>query len=166
VALSVAAKALPEEVQRRCNLRTDWFDALSFDQRVLDERIENAITEQSALIQRKVGEGAYDDPDTEPRHTNIKTAETYRAAAQVIEEMITTIAGAPTVVIEPDADITGLEAQVERYREQADEFLNPYLTSDDETGRKVLFAISSTGIDERLRDDFSERDFGQLEDEI
>lgn len=160
----LAAKATAANVQSRCNLHESFFNALSRDARTLDDRIRDAITAQSALLQRLVGTAAYTDSETEPRHTCIKTAEELRAAAQVCEEMATDIAGVGTVVLEPDADPALLLEIADRYREQADQFLSPYITAEDEVGTRLLHSLATTGIDETERDVYADIDFGELED--
>ena len=144
------AKAQVDEVQRRCNLRADWFDALSADVRTLDERVETAIVEQSAYVQVLVGNAAYTstDADQEPRAQRIKTGETLLAVAQVIEEMITDIAGVGTTVLEEDADVGALEDQVDRYRINAEVMLKPYILADDEAEDTLFFSIGRGGVTE------------------
>ena len=94
-----------------------------------------------------VGDSAYTSED-EPRSTRIKTGEMHLAVAQVIEEMITDIAGVGTTVIETDADLGALAEQVDRYRQQAEVMLKPYIIADDEAQDTLFFSIGTGGVTE------------------
>lgn len=155
-----AQKATVAAVKRKVNLHASFFQALSQDEQTLEDRIQEAIVRESAKLQASLGASTYSST-TEPQHTCVKSAEELRAAAHVIEEMITTIASDPQMVAIPEADVSALERQVERYMDEADEFLTA--TEVDVTDRgRVFFSLTSDGIDETLRDDYPEIDFGDL----
>ena len=157
------SKVSIDDVQRELSLQPDFFDALSADERTLDERIETRRTLRTAYVQRLVGAAGY-TPTDEPKHTCIKFAEQLLVASDVLEEIVTNIAAVPTTVLAENADLGALQDQIARKREDAMELLQPYIAATDEGPGGIAFCISSTGIDEQERDDFDEIDFGLLED--
>ena len=157
------SKVSIEDVKRELSLPADFFDAYSNDQEPLDERIKTRRTLRTAYVQRLVGSAGY-TPTTEPKHTCVKFAEQLLVAADVLEEIVTNIAAVPTTVLHEDTDLGALQDQIERKRADAMMLLQPYIVVTDEGPGGILFSIGSTGIDETQRDDFSEIDFGLLED--
>lgn len=157
------SKVSAEDVRRELSLQPDFFDALSADDRTLEERIESRRTLRTAYVQRLVGASGY-AATTEPKHTCIKFAEQLLVASDVLEEIVTNIAAVPTTVLAENADLGALQDQIARKRADADALLQPYIVATDEGPGGLVFSISSTGIDEQERDDFDEIDFGLLED--
>lgn len=152
-----------DDVKRELSLPADFFDALSVDEHPLDERIDVRRTLRTAYVQRLVGPSGYAATD-EPKHTCVKFAEQLLVAADVLEEIVTNIAAVPTTVIAENADLGALQDQITRKREDAMTLLQPYIVVTDEGPGGLIFSITSTGIDEQEQDDFSEIDFGLLED--
>lgn len=123
------------------------FDWDSRSRRSLEDRVRDCILAQDALIYRRVGATNY-AITTEPTATCIKTGILYRCCAAVLRQVANVIAYAPENVVNEVADLATVETAIDDYRTQADEFLTPYYTSENESPQ-VLFAIGTTGVAER-----------------
>lgn len=144
------AKVDPDEVIAELKLDPQVFHWDSNSRRGLEERVSDAIAMQDALVRRKVGAANY-AVTTEPTKTCLRAGILYRACAAVLRQVANVIAYAPEHIVDEVADLATIEASIEDYRTQADEFLVPYYTSDDEVP-SLVFAIGSTGVAERESD--------------
>lgn len=136
-----------QDVIQELTLNPRVFDFDETDSKPMIDRVAEAIRQQEALVLRKVGSSNFNNA-TEPTLTCIATGTLYRVCAAILQQVINIIAHVPQNVINEVADLAQLETSLERYREEADDFLVAYYTSTDENP-VIAFAIGSAGVDER-----------------
>ena len=161
MAALLASKVDREDVVTELTLDPAMFDAIrQKDDSLLEGRIDRAILATTARVQRLVGAGNYGSAD-QVTDANIMRGELVLVCSRMVRQVIMVIAANAQTVTEETADLGSLETLVAMYEDEADEALNPYVTSTTEVPT-LQFSFSGQGIDEKLRDDYSARDFGNL----
>lgn len=156
-----ASKVDREDVVTELTLDPAMFDAINQqDDSLLEGRIDRTILATTARVQRMVGAGNYADTD-QVADANIMRGELVLVCSKIVRQVIMVIAANAQTVTEETADLNALETLVAMYEDEAEEVLNPYVTSTSEVPT-IQFSFSGQGIDETETDDYSARDFGDL----
>ena len=131
-------------------LKPEVFKHDSVDERSMEERLEVVIQQERALVRRKVGTANWASTDTDIAEM-LRTGLMSRCAARILQQVANIISYAPEHVVNEVANLGTIEASIDRYWAQADEYLAPYFTSPDEDPY-VAFSLGSTGVAERATD--------------